>query len=80
MNDREYIPELLKLVRPKVDDELWVKLMKLFVHGEELMAIEILCEELLEHKKVLNANEKDMLKRVALYVDLDFGAYCKLIN
>lgn len=80
MNEFDHIPKCLKLFRGKLDDDLWKKLMHLFVHGEECMAVEILCEELIANEIVLSNNEKESLKKSILLVDLIEDAYSAILQ
>ncbi len=65
MNELDYVLDCLKDLRDKVDDCLWQKLMSLFVHGEEVMAIEILLEELTHEKSTLSLEQKEKLTKSA---------------
>ncbi len=51
-------PILLKQYRGCIKDDLWKKLMALFVHGEEEMSLDILCETLISEEYILSKKEK----------------------
>ncbi len=58
MSKNNQVHGCLKLFRGRFDDDLWKKLMRLTVHGEDVMAIEILCEQLEFDAGMLNKSEK----------------------
>ena len=80
MIELDYVRDCLKDLRGSIDDALWQKVMSLFVHGEELMAMEILLEELTLNNVTVSSDQKEKLTKSAGILEISPDEFDVLVS
>lgn len=80
MSELDYVRDCLKDLRGTIDDDLWQKIMSLFTHGEELMAIEILLEELTLKNATVSSSQKEKLAKSAKILEISPNEFDALLG
>ena len=80
MNELDYVRDCLKDLRGAIEDSLWQKIMSLFVHGEELMAMEILLEELTLNNATVSSDQKEKLAKSVEILEISSDDFDALLS